>query len=354
MKLMHLYYLLITSLVLLSCKKELDEIPESNSPIFFINGTIGENVIDLKVDEGIANFESNELDVNGVKFFNGTLISSDFELEIGLFDGNLDQSSISVNDLKNLPQLSFIQTNSSDLFYANKYYFNNPQIISSIEWFVNGAFYCNNTISINQPGRYSICAKVIYIDQSENTICNDVILGYKKTAVFSLEYELESNNNLYAWIYEDNATVSSVSWYVDGQFECNCLVLTKQLDNQVHEIKANISFINGTKRTRTIIVDGDNDKKSIIDFAFLENLADVKNDFKAKIKYKEGGVEYSSDEVNNSDGKFEVKEIRYVGKDANANDVYCFKGTIQALVKSTTNNETKSINLDVSWGLILK
>lgn len=341
-------------MVLFSCKKELEEIPESNSPIFYVSGTIGANTIDVKVDESTANFESNTEDVNGVRFFNGTLISSDFELEIGLFDGNLDQSSLSLNDLKNLPQLSFMQASSADLFYANKYYFNNPQFISCIEWFVNDSYYSTNTIAINQAGRYTICAKVTYLDQSQNTICNDVILGYKKNAVFSLEYELEPNNNLYAWIYEDNQTVSSISWFIDGQYECDCLYLNKQIDNQVHEIKAEISFQNGTKRTRTILVDGDNDEKSIIDFAFLENLSDLKNDYKAKIKYKEGGIVYSSDVVANTGGKFELKEISYVGKDANANDVYCVKGNVQASVKSLTNNETKSINLDVSWGLILK
>lgn len=354
MKLTQLYCLLLTFLVLLSCKKELDEIPESNSPIFFISGTIGANAIDVKVDETTANFESSTVDVNGVKFFNGTLINSDFELEIGLFDGNLDQSSLSLNDLKKLTQLSFAQTSNSDLFYANKYYFNNPQFISSIEWFVNDNYYSSNTISINQAGRYVICAKVTYLDQTQNTICNDVILGYQKNAVFSLEHELEPNNNLYAWIYEDNQTVSSISWFIDGQYECDCLYLNKQIDNQVHEIKAEISFQNGTKRTRTILVDGDNDKKSIIDFAFLENLSDLKNDYKTKIKYKENGIEYFSDIISNSSGKFELKEISYVGKNTNADDVYCIKANIQASVKSLTNNETKSINLDVSWGLILK
>jgi hypothetical protein len=354
MKFITKYCLLFLSIVLLSCKKELDEIPESNSPIFSISGHIDETSIDEVVDENRANFVSNFDNVNGVRFFKGTMINTDYELEIGFFDGNLDKSSLSLNDLKNLPQLFFMNQTSSDLFYANKYYFNNPQYISTIEWFVDNIYYSSNTISIKNPGRYTICAKVTYTDQTQTTICNDLILGYKKNAVFSLEYDLDPNNNLLAWIYEDNSPISSVVWYIDGVFECDCLYLNKQLDDQIHEIKAEISFQNGTKRNRTILVDGNENKHSLIDFAFLENLSDITNDYKSKVTYRENGIEFRSDVITNSQNKFQLNDIFYVGKDENQNDVYCLKGNIQALLKSLSTNETKSINLDVSWGVILK
>lgn len=354
MKLIHLYGFILLSFLIFSCKKEIEEIPPSNSPIFDINGTIGGNTVDVKVDESTAKFESTYEKVNGVNFFKGTLYHSDFELEIGLFDGNLDKSSLSVYDLKNTSQLLFMQENNSDLFYANKFYFNNPQFISNIEWYVDGLYYSTNTISIKKPGRYEICAYVNYLDQTQNKLCNDVVLGYTKNAVFSLEYELGAEKNLVAWIYENNQTVSSVSWFVDGQFACDCLYLEKKLDNQIHEIKAEIVFQNGVRRTRKILVDGNNNEQSMIDFAFLENLSELKNDYKAKVVFKENGIIYRSDIVSNTTNKFEIKEVSYLGKNSNADNVYRVKGKVQLLVKAEATNETKFINLDVSWGFVLK
>jgi len=135
MKLTTRFYLTLTVsfILLISCKKEIEEIPESNSPIFKIEGNISGEEISVFVDEETSSFLTEEESINGVNFFKGTLIGSDFELEIGVFDGNLDKTSLSLDDIIKLSNLSFVKTQETDLFYANKYYFNNPKNIYSID-----------------------------------------------------------------------------------------------------------------------------------------------------------------------------------------------------------------------------
>jgi hypothetical protein len=347
-------YFLVLTLFFTSCKKELVEIPESNQPVFSINGSIGEENIKIEVDENLANFKSSYDIIEGVKFFKGTLTHSDFELEIGLFDGNIDKSSLTLQDLSKISELAVLENSTEQLFYVNKYYFNNPEYISKIEWYVNSVFYSENSISINTPGKYAICAKIYFEDQTNKIVCNDVILGYHKNAVFSLEHSLDQTNKLNAWIYQSNVPVSSVDWYIDGVFECTCIQLEKVIDANLHEVKAVINFQNGVKRTRTILVDGNESKRSIIDFAFLENLSDRKSDYKVKVKFKKNGDIFQSDIIENNVNKFVLEEIKYIGLDENSNNVYSLKGRLIVNLYCTSNGENKLLDLKVAWGIVIK
>lgn len=342
------------AIALTACKKEIKEIPTSNEPVFTIDGTIDSQAINLSVDENTNSFYTSEEYVNGVKFFNGRFVGTDFELEIGLFDGNLDQASNAIEDLVNVAQLSFLKSSENVLFYATKYFFNNPQNITSIDWYVDNEFYSSNTISIKKPGTYNICAHLTYSNSSNKTICNEVILGYKRNAIFSLEYQLGQDNMLDAWIYEGNVPVQSITWFVDGVYESNDFILHKELNQEIYEIKANIVFQNGIERSRSILVDGNKDQNSVIDFAFLENLNNLSCDYNVKISYKKDGQLFSSDLADNTTGKFELISLTYLGKDNLSNDVFKIEANVQANLKSNSTTNSKPINLKISWGLVLK
>jgi hypothetical protein len=352
MKTTFLYFLILISLI--SCKKEINEIPESNQPIYFIEGEIdGENVF-FEVDDELVTFQSSTEIINGVDFFKGNITSNDIDLEIGLFDGNIDKTSSLTEILSNIQSINFSDFKEMDLLNLNKYLFINPEVISKIEWFVNGNFHSLNTLKITEPGKYELCAKCYFTDQTIETICNDVILGYKKNTKFSLDYKIDENKTLNASINSYGESIETINWYIDDVFYSSDLILTNKIDQKVHKIKALINFKNGVSRTRTILVDGNENKHSMLDFGFFENENKYSNDFKLKMNLKIGGIQYFSNLIDNNSNHFELSEISFIGVDENSYKHYVLKGNLNANLFASQTSEIKNVNLSISWGIVLK
>jgi hypothetical protein len=348
-----LYIFVLFFLFVVSCKKEITQIPESNLPVFSLKGSINNESISINVGDGGEEFINAIDTINGVKYFKGTLVFDDSEIEIGLFDGNLDFDGVNIQKFNQLKNIHLYQENSETLFNVNQYFFKNHNEITKIEWYVNSIFYSLNEIKISKPGKYNVCAKVFFKNGEHKILCNNIILGFKRNSIFSLEYNYNPiSTQLYTWINCDNS-IQSINWFINDTIECTCPYMTKTIDKLSHHVTTEIYFNDGSKRKRTVLVDGNNDKMSIADFARVENYSNVINDYAAKITYRKNGIEYCSSFIEN-ENKMNIRSFLFIGKDENNDKIYQIKGNVVAKLFSKETNEKIDVNFDVSWGLILK
>ncbi len=338
-----------------SCKKEIVEIPESNSPIFTVEGQIGDDQVNFVVGDDNSVFTSAIEKINGIDFYNGIMVNGLTEIELGLFRGDNDIASVDINKLVSFGNFSFAELSYQPIFEVNKNYFENSSNIKEIKWFVDGIYAGTNSLSIVNPGKYQVCAQINYNNLPVKTVCNEVLVGFTHNANFELKHTLFENNQLQAWIEcPSNTTISKIKWFINDNLVSENLILNANIEDQINSIKAEIEFANGSKRIRTILVDGTKSNGSFEDFAIYENTNVSLWDYKLKLNLKYKGEDFSSINSNNDEGIFKVSSITLLGNDSAGFPVYIFKGVLNAKVESKVTNEILDIYLNISWGLSIK
>ena len=69
----YLVGLLAAVVILSSCKKDKFDVPESNDPVFVVNGTIDNEAFQLVAGDAGAYMITGTMDINNVDFFYGNL-----------------------------------------------------------------------------------------------------------------------------------------------------------------------------------------------------------------------------------------------------------------------------------------
>ena len=315
-----------TLLLFNSCKKEIVEIPESNSPVFSVEGTIGEDEVKFVVGDDNSIFTTLTDNYNGINFYKGKLVNGSDEIELGLFKGDNDISAVNINKLVSQGDFNFAELTSEPIFEVNKNYFENSSNIKEIKWFVDGIYAGTNLLSIVNPGKYQVCAQINYNNLPSKTVCNEIIVGFNRNANFELKHTLFENNQLKSWIEgPSNTTISKIKWFINDILVSENLILNANIESQINSIKAEVEFANGAKRIRTILVDGTQSNGSFEDFAIYENLNTNFWDYKLKLNLKYKGEDYSSININNDDAIFNVNSITFLGNDSAGFPVYILK-----------------------------
>ena len=86
-------YCCLIMISLASCKKDEVVLPESNDPIFRVDGTFdGQNFSLIAGDNNAYMHTMTEI-VNGVEVFSGNLSNGDFSVEMGVYNGLVDMPS---------------------------------------------------------------------------------------------------------------------------------------------------------------------------------------------------------------------------------------------------------------------
>jgi hypothetical protein len=349
----HILCSLSLGLLLVSCKKEITEIPESNNPLFVVGGNIGEESVHFTVGDNGALFSNFISTVNGVPYYGGTLTQGDTEIQLGMYRGDNDLENLVLDNIINLDNMDFASLPEAPLFEMKREYFSNESNIKEIKWFVDGEYAGTNTLKIIDPGKYQVCAHILYSNKYTTQVCNDIIVGYRRSNEFELKFSLDANNQLSSWIDSDGQ-VADVKWYLNDELVSKALGLSALVPTSFNLLKAEITFADGSKRVRTVMVDGTQSGYSIEDFAKNEQYDNLSWDYKLKLNIKHNGNEYSSMNVDNSSGSLQVNSINYYGLDPQGNPVYIISGILNSKVKSKSTNDILSVNLNISWGLSLK
>ena len=352
MKNIFLYFVaLITLFWVSACKKENIEEPILSEPIFKAQGTLGTE--EFSIAAGEENFFMNTFTelYNGVELFSGSLSNGDFEIKMGIYNGNIDiPSSIFSQDLPE--EISFSHISTQPLVTLSKNLFPNSSLIQEIKWNINGVFAGLNMVQISSPGKYTVCADVTFTDGSTSNLCNEMIVGYKKNATGELRHFLSPNGNFQAWIDNDTYPINEIKWFIDGEYSSNNEILNVIINGQFHLLTAEIYFQNGVKRIKSMIIDGSLNGKFIDDFSVFENnIVGVPWDFCLAISVKKNGKEYLSQIAANQSSSVYIESIDYFGKNKDGKDVYQIEATISCSLKEISSGNVIPFNTSTIFGI---
>ncbi len=348
-------FVALSTILIQSCKKDvIKELPEENEPVFTANGTLNGESFSIVAGENDAFMQGAILEENGVSLYSGTLFNGNYRIDLGVFDSDLDvPNSTIIQNLKDTIHFSHRPTEVLAILSINN--FPNKSFIQSIDWFVNDLFVGKNSIAMKEPGKFKVCAKVNFLDGSSNTLCNEMIVGFRKNARFKIQHFLSLNGNLKAWIDAESGTISSIEWFKKGVSIGVGDKLNVVLDESRHEITAKVSFTNGTVRTKSILVDGAHKGFLIDDFSYAEyqNSTDILDNH-ARIVFWKNGVEYRSDfPGNKNDGYFHLQKMEYYSTDTANKKIYKLSGHVKVQVVNRQSGEVVPLEFDTNFGIEL-
>jgi len=321
-------------LILLSCTKESipDTLPDQ-SPVFHVQGALNGESFLYQAGENNAILETEIASAHGVASFVGTLTDGTDFIELAIQDGNIDL--IQGNWMNELPQqLNFTSVSNEPLTTLSKEYFSNHEIIESIVWMIDGAYAGTNEVPINEPGKYQVCAKVNFEDGSEATLCNELIIGFKKNATSHLRHFLAPNGSFQAWLDNSSDAIEHVNWFVDGNYHGSESKLLTTLEKGIYEIAAEVTFANGAKRIFKVAVDGNLTGHYIDDLTIFE---DVENEYLADhsvaLTVKRNGQTYRSLPADNEESVFHVNKVQFFGNSAQGNPIFQLNIEVNCLLQ---------------------
>lgn len=339
-----------------SCDKHSIDVPQSNDPVFKASGTIDSDEFTLVAGDDNAFMFTSMKTENNVSVFSGELSNGDLSIEMDIYDGLLDIPNHSV--INSLPsQHTFSRMLTSPIAVLSKDAFPNADVINYVSWIVDGGAPVLNNLEITEPGKYQVCAEIVFWDGSSNTLCSDLVLGYKRHANFHIKHFLNQSGSLTAYVDDPQVAIERIRWYMDNEFVSeDSQLLFSELSQDNHILRAEVLFENGVKRSKNMIVDGSLNGKFIDDLTFFETgtLALINRDFNIRIKLKENGTVYSSDIINNSLNTVSFDDISYYGTDANGNDVYKLRAHINASVNDIQGvNGSRELSFDTTFGIAI-
>jgi hypothetical protein len=353
----YLNYLLglVFLLTIVSCKKDLIEDPKPNEqPIFKIEGIIGNEAFSaIAGDDGFL--MSTFIDqLHHVDVFSGKLANADLSFEVGFFNGDIDMEQGAITDAL-LQEILFANQPPSPLLTISKNQMPNSALISSINWYIDGVNVSQNTLNLLEPGNYNVGANVVFNDGTSATVYNNILVGYNRNVNCQLRHFLDQNGHLQAWIDESSQDISSIKWYLDGELVSTGEKLDTSINANGHKVEAEILFVNGAKRKRTIWVDGGLNGKFIDDFASFEvNSANIQWDYKTRLIFKKDGKTYTTLTTNNQTSEFEVIDLSYYSMSSQGKPIYKIRANIECNVKEIATNEVLSLDATITFAIELK
>lgn len=345
-------WIAMLAIVFSSCRKEDISLPESNDPVFMLDGSFGTDSISMVAgDDGI--YMNTFTDVkNGVSIFSGKLGDANRSVEIGIYDGNIDQDVITpLNVIKQSNKWAF--SSGQDLVIFSKGMFPNHQMIDQITWTVNGVFAGINTVKISEPGVYDICAMVSFHDGTSGSLCNEIIVGFARNGNFRMRHYVNQMGELNLWLDEVIGDVESIKWYIDGDVVSKKPEYTGVFSGDQHLVTVEVDFVNGASRTKSMLVDGMVSGHFIDDFTGFEQAVQnvVHRDYNWVVKIIDNGEEYSSMYTDNSNSQIEIQDIKYYGLNADGKKVYKLIANVNAKVRKIGSSIDSEVSFTTTFGL---
>lgn len=334
--------------MLFSCKKEtiIPEEPSTDTPVFSVYGTVGSENINIQAGVDGAYMSTYTAIHNGVEVFTGYLQGLN-SVKLGFHNGQIGQTNPTTSGV--LITGSFTDSMPGDLIHIVSDNLVNSSAIDYINYSVDGVN-VGNTLQINEPGVYNVCAHVFFSDGSNKEVCNEMILGYYDLDPFVLNHYSPIAGVISANIVAVT-TISTVQWYIDGSPITDGIDLNVPISGGLHVLTAVIDFQDGVRRERSVIVDGNNTDRFLEDLTPHQTSIDpyLNYDYKADLEILLNGVVYKH-KMNSGEGSIEVQDVFYYGKNDAGKNVYKVIGTLTTPVISDVGVE-KIANLNIEFGI---
>jgi hypothetical protein len=342
---------LILTFVLFSCHKEkIDEPPIQGVPVFKVDGLFGNQAIHLSAGEDNYVLSSFLESSNGVEVHCGELSGGDFSVTLKISDGILDLPNGKFQDL--LPgALVFTPSEMSDLFEIDLEDFPNHEHIEHILWYLDGAFFATDELTIEQPGKYELCADIFFENGENVVVCNEVFVGYKSSGEAYVHHFVDQQSKLHAWVESYEKNIAFVNWFMDGELVNSGESLIHPIDASLHKVMAEIHFTNGAVRKKTVLADGDLQGCFLNDFTIYESIYQGnKYDFNAQLEINHLGEKYSTLLSLNDSAEFTVNQCIYYAKNSAGKSVYKISAHLDCVLSNSSGVELPFVG-DIVFGI---
>lgn len=337
-------------LALASCKKEKVDILETNTPVFHLSGEWNEESIELIAgDEGVFMYTFTGTE-NGVDLFSGSLGTSNEYVELSIYNGNIDVNELLIEDVLGSFTPGFAGVDQIE-YEVNADDFIQSAFVDEVKWYLNGAFKGTDSFIITEPGKYEICGEVTYSDQSVDTLCNEIIVGYAVHAHSNASLNSQLGY-IQANIQATSVAINKVNWFLEGQAIGSGNYLNHYIGDETKHLTAEITYANGITRTKSFLVNGYQANRNVLDFSSLENQnSGYYQDYRIVISYMKGGIEYRTDLADNSSSIININGFEFFGENESGKDVYKLNVSISAKVASFGSTTEYPINFNAVFGI---
>lgn len=348
--------LIVGAFLMTSCNKQTVEVPQSNDPIFRVDGTVDGAALTLVAGDNNAFMFTEIKQEHGVSVFSGKLSDGNTSIELELFDGMIDMPMHQV--LNNIPvEFLFARKSSTPLAVLSKDLFPNASVINTVNWAIDGVSAGTNDVEITDPGVYEVCADILFNDGTSSVLCSELILGYERHANCQIKHFLSQEGTLSAWVVDPQVEIEKIEWRLDDVLVATAPEISlTNLSPYNHILRADVFFVNGVQRSKNMIVDGSLSGKFIDDLTMFETgtLSVLNRDFNVRVTLEKDGITYSSDLVSNDLNAVTFDEINFYGKNAAGNAVIKVKAHIVANVEDVQGvNGTKLLDFYATFGVAL-
>lgn len=346
-------FVFVGMLLVQSCSKTQVEIPESNDPVFLIEGSFAGESFSLVAGDDNAYMFTNTYVVNGVNFYSGNISNGNFSVELGVYDGMLDipnhQPQVELSNLNPI----FAQHTPPPIATLSKDLFANTQYISQIIWKVDGVQVGIDQAVIHEPGLYDVCADITFLGGQTATLCNELILGYERSSNCSINF---STGGGYLNADVSNVTgigVDDVVWFIDDVEVGTGISAQLPITGGMKKLSADVYFSNGAVRRKNALVNPASSVQNTDDFTIFESNSSnaPTRDFNLSMKIEKDGQTFLSEFADNDDGEITIIEVTYYGKNSNNKDVYKIKASIEAVVESISTQKQLPVSFTTTFGI---
>ncbi|GEM_PF-582222 len=350
----------LSLLSLTACKKDIVEIPEANDPVFRTSGTMGAETFEIVAGDNGAYMHTMTLVENNVDVFSGRISDGTFSVEMGIYDGNVDMPAVQPALLIGNLSPSFSLDSEQPLIKLSKAELASMaagQYIDQIEWFVNGDFVGLNEAVITRPGKYEVCAEIMYLDGATASLCNEIIAGYELSANYMIDFSIAEAGALTASIDNMGNEMSAVKWFVDGDEIWSGEFCQTSVTAGPHILTSEVRFVNGVTRRKSALIDGSNWQHACNDFTIFEFQAPTPidaRDFNVRLLIERNGKQYSSELVNNENSSVSITGIEYYDDNANGNPVYKISADVDAMVREVGTMKNVPVSFSTIFGIEIK
>lgn len=347
-----IYFLIISSLTALnySCsKKDLPEIPYENSPVFNVTGTINNSAIDLHAGENNAFMLAKLEEFNGIPLFTGQLSNGETSMIIHIYDANTDIPTLSGNFIEKQNYVISEQYGSTPLLKISIDDFSNSSEIEHIIWTIEGVQQTSSTLMIYEPGKYNICAELVFTNGEEAKTCNSIIVGYKNNADFSINWDIIQNYTISAFVESPSNTIKTVKWFVDDVLQSDSIELTLNNISERFTLKAEVEFQNGVVSKREVFINKSLSYYNIEDFTLIGQKTALKWDTSVSFSIINEGKIYQS--INDVNSSFIINDISDYGTNADGTKVKLLKGQLNSLFSNQTTGAIVNGSFQIEIGI---
>jgi hypothetical protein len=328
--------ILLFAMLQTACKREVIPMPLTNLPVFGIEGVFFADTFKLIAGEDQVVMTPKLIEMDGIKVYSGKIGNETTYFQMDIYNGNIDFQKQPKFDINELNSLTFAPYNKGILWSISKSDFPNSSSIAQIKWFVDGLEQQQlDKLEIYKPGKFEICAKVRFQDQSESTLCRTVVVGFKKNANFKMNYEISDSSRMISTVSTTDE-ISKVNWYLNEVLVSKSASIDTNLSFGKYELRSEVFFQNGVVQNRAALVDVSLNRNDVPDFSSIAFENQVFWDSKVVITYVRNGVNYSSFNEYNEEKSISIEDLVLYSIDSSGVPIFFIKGNF--LVNLTNIN----------------